>query len=387
VDAAGVTAEIATAEAWLLRAVSLARRGLFDVEPNPPVGCVLVRDGRVLAEGYHRVFGGPHAEVVALRRAGAAAAGATAYVTLEPCSTTGKTGPCTEALLAAGVRHVVVGCADPDPRHQGAGLSRLLAAGVAVDLVDLPEAAALLQRFTALLGRRRPWVVAKWAMSRDGAIAPAGRGRVAISGPASHALVQHWRSGLDALLVGVQTVLADDPLLTARGPAPPARVLHRVVLDPALRTPPAARVVTTTDRTPTWIVCDDGADPRRAEALSAAGALVLVVPRTEQWLHDVLGCLGRRGCRRVMVEGGSHTLTAFLAADLVDQISVFLAPQELGRDALPAVAGLPLAALPPDEVAAALRLRECRVSRSGRDVLLRGYRDRGGGDVAESGAA
>ena len=358
----------------LTRAVALARRGAFDVEPNPPVGCVLLKDGRVLAEGWHRDYGGPHAEVDALHVAGPAARGATAVVTLEPCSTTGKTGACTRALVAAGVAHVVVGAADPDPRHQGRGLEVLLAAGVHVDLVEQPEAAALLSRFRAALASDRPWVLAKWAMSRDGAIAPAGGGHAAISGPRSRDLVHHWRAHLDAILVGVGTVVADDPLLTARGALPPRRPLRRVVLDPALRIPPRSRLVLGAGEAPTWVACDTDADEAREHALREAGVIVLRVPRGPDWLRAVLVTLRLHGCRRGMVEGGSHTLASFLAADLVDQVAVFIAPRDLGRGAVPAVSGLPLAALSPHEVARALQLGECRVSRSGDDVLLRGYR-------------
>jgi diaminohydroxyphosphoribosylaminopyrimidine deaminase / 5-amino-6-(5-phosphoribosylamino)uracil reductase len=358
----------------LLRACALARRGAFDVEPNPMVGAVVYRDGELLGEGWHRAFGGPHAEVDALARAGSRARGATLAVTLEPCSTTGKTPPCTQAVLASGIARVVVGCADPDPRHQGRGLQQLLAAGVHVDLHELPEARALLVRFAAGLGSRRPHVLAKWAMTRDGAIAPAGGGRVQISSRASRELMHRWRAHVDAIVVGVNTVLADDPQLTARGVLHPARPLRRVVLDPSLRIPFGCRLIASASETPTWIFCADDASAPIEAALIAEGITVFRVPRGPDWLTGVFTMLRAQGCQRVMVEGGGHTLATCLAADLVDQAAIFMAPQLLGGQALSAVEGLSLASLSPHEVARALALADCRVSRSGTDTLLRGFR-------------
>jgi len=363
----------------VLRACALARRADGDVEPNPMVGCVLLKDGRVLAEGWHRAFGGPHAEVDALTRAGAAARGATACITLEPCSTHGKTPPCTEALLRAGIAHVVVGCADPDPRHQGRGLERLLAAGVTVDLLELPEAQALLARFRAFLGGRRPHVLAKWAMSRDGGLAPRGGERLQLSGRQSTDLVHRWRAHLDALIVGVNTVIVDDPLLTARGPHKPVRALRRVVLDPSLRMPLVCRLVATSHESPVWVLAAEDADPAREDALRSEGVMVFRVPRTGDahdptWLRGAFDLLRVQGCQRVMVEGGAHTLTTCLAADVVDQAAVFIAPMELGAEALRPLTGLPAAAVSPHEVARALKLHDCRVSRCGQDTLLRGFR-------------
>ncbi|HTE06669.1 MAG TPA: bifunctional diaminohydroxyphosphoribosylaminopyrimidine deaminase/5-amino-6-(5-phosphoribosylamino)uracil reductase RibD, partial [Planctomycetota bacterium] len=285
----------------LLRACALARRGAFDVEPNPMVGAVVCRDGELLGEGWHRAFGGPHAEVDALLRAGSRARGATLVVTLETCSTSGKTPPCTQAVLAAGIARVVVGSADPDPRHQGRGLQQLLAAGVHVDLVELPEARALLGRFAAGLGSRRPHVLAKWAMTRDGAIAPAGGGRAQISCRQSRELVHRWRAHVDAIVVGVNTVLADDPQLTARGALPGPRPLRRVVLDPSLRLPFGCRLIATASETPTWVFCADDASHPIETALVAEGLSVYRVPRGPDWLAGVFTMLRAQGCRRVMV--------------------------------------------------------------------------------------
>ena len=357
----------------MVRAEELALRGLGDVEPNPIVGAVVVADGRVVGEGWHQAFGGPHAEVVALRAAGEAARGATVHVTLEPCSTRGKTGPCTEALRDAGVARVVVGCVDPNPDHASRGLELLRDAGVAVELAHSAGSAALIRRFAAGLDRRRPWVIAKWAMSRDGGLAPADRSRRQLSGPAAAERVQAWRASLDAVVVGVGTVLADDPQLTYRGLAPSVRPLRRVVLDPRLRTPPAARLVTTGGETPSWIFAHDDADDSLAEALEVEGARVFRVPPGDDWTRAVLETLYLQGVRRLMVEGGSHTLGRFVTAGLVDQVAVFLTPVELGADALPAVEGLELAGADPGQLAQTLRLQDVRVEALGDDRLLQGF--------------
>ncbi|MGQ0552100.1 MAG: bifunctional diaminohydroxyphosphoribosylaminopyrimidine deaminase/5-amino-6-(5-phosphoribosylamino)uracil reductase RibD [Planctomycetota bacterium] len=368
----------------LARACALARRGLFEVEPNPPVGAVVLAgpgpdEGAVLGEGWHRAWGGAHAEVHALREAGSRARGATLCVTLEPCSTMGKTPPCTRAVLEAGIARVVVGSADPHPLHQGQGLELLLAAGVHIDLVDLPEAQALLARFRAGFTRRRPHVLAKWAMSRDGGLAPASGARAVLSSAESHALLHQWRAHLDAIVVGVNTVSADDPLLTARGPESPVRPLRRVVLDPSLRTPLTARLLATAGETPTWIYAMDGASRHQEERLVAAGARVVRIPREPDWLQGVFADLHLGGVGRCMVEGGAHTLNRCLAADVVDQVAIFIAPRELGPGALPAPfpappGGSAPGSLSPDEIVRALGLSECRISRSGVDTLVRGYR-------------
>jgi diaminohydroxyphosphoribosylaminopyrimidine deaminase/5-amino-6-(5-phosphoribosylamino)uracil reductase len=363
------------AEEALARACALARRGLGDVEPNPPVGAVVWNDGQVLGEGFHGCFGGSHAEVEALAAAGERSRGATLCVTLEPCSSKGKTPPCVDAVLAAGIARVLVGCADPDPRHQGRGLQRLLAAGVQVDLVDLPEARALIDRFGTSLARRRPHVIAKWAMSRDGAIAPPRNGHAIISCETSRDTVHRWRASLDAIVVGVGTVVADDPQLTARGSAPLLRPLRRVVLDPSLRTSPNCELVRTADETPTWIFAADDAREQDEDLLREAGVVVFRQPRGEGWLESVFATLHLQGCLRVMVEGGSHTLARCLVAGIVDQAAIFIAESALGEGALPAVEGLALRDLTPHEVAEALHLTDCRITRSGDDTLLRGFRE------------
>ncbi len=368
----------------LARACALARRALGDVEPNPPVGAVVVQDGTVVGEGWHQHYGGPHAEVYALRSAGARARGGTLYVSLEPCSTAGKTPACTEQVLAAAPARVVVGAVDPNPAHAGRGLEQLRAAGIAVVCVDDPECVALVERFARTLDRELPVVFAKWAMSRDGAIAPAGGKSVKLSAPASDERVHQWRAHLDGILVGVGTVLADDPLLTARGALESVRPLHRVVLDPRLRTPLDARVVTRADQAPTWIVCTAAAAAAAGDAFTERGVRLLalggagsesagdVVPPAD-FATEALRAVGRAGLGRIMVEGGARTLGWMFEASLVDQVAVLCCPVELGPGALPALPGYDLAGLAPEPLAGALGLVQWSVEASGPDTLLRGF--------------
>ena len=372
-------------------AEELAVRGRGDVEPNPVVGAVVLSGDEVVGRGWHRAFGGAHAEVEALLDAGDRARGATVCVTLEPCSTTGKTGACTDALLAAGVARVVVGCSDPAPQHAGRGLEFLRQAGVSVEAVDSKVSAELIAGFAETLGRRRPHVFAKWAMSIEGAIAPKDRQPTKLSGPEAQAMVHDWRASADAILVGVGTVLADDPRLTVRGDAVSLRPLRRVILDPHLRTPPACTVVSTALETPTWVMADEQADEQAAEALEKHGACVLRVPSGPNWTEAVLDALALQGVRRLLVEGGSYTLGRLMEARLVDQVATFLTPVCLGPEALPAVDGCSLSglALPDGEslsgsapaaqaaarrVAEKLRLQDIRVDQVGGDILLRGFR-------------
>lgn len=372
-------------------AEELAVRGSGDVEPNPVVGAVVLADAEVIGRGWHRAFGGAHAEVEALSDAGDRARGATVCVTLEPCSTTGKTAPCTEALLAAGVARVVVGCLDPAPQHEGRGLAKLRESGVSVEVVDSKVSAELIAGFAGSLGRRRPHVIAKWAMSIEGAIAPKDREPTTLSGPEAHAMVHHWRASADAILVGVGTVLADDPRLTVRGDAVSLRPLRRVILDPHLRTPPGCTVASTAMETPTWVMADEQADEQAAEALEKHGVCVLRIPSGPNWTEAVLDALALQGVRRLLVEGGSYTLGRLMEKGLVDQVAAFLTPVCLGPDALPAVDGCPLSGLARPEgealpgavpgaqtaarrVAERLRLQNVRIDRVGDDVLLRGFR-------------
>jgi diaminohydroxyphosphoribosylaminopyrimidine deaminase/5-amino-6-(5-phosphoribosylamino)uracil reductase len=313
------------------RALELAGRGLGCVEPNPMVGCVLIRHGMVVGEGYHRQFGGPHAEIEALRIAGERARGSTAYVTLEPCCHTGKTGPCTRALIEAGVVRVIAAMRDPFPRVAGGGFAELNAAGIVVEEGLLAEHATLLN--AAYLKRLRtglPWVIAKWAMTLDGKIAAHTGDSQWISGEASRALVHELRGRVDAILVGGGTAKRDDPLLTAR-PAGPRTAL-RVVLDTKAHLAGESQLLRTAREVPLLAVVGSAASAQDRERLRAAGAEVFVVHNTDhqQRIHEVLAELSRRDCTNVLVEGGSRVLGSLLDGNMIDEVYAFVAPKLIG---------------------------------------------------------
>ena len=320
-------------QSMMRRTLALAKKGEGRVEPNPMVGCVIVRDGSVIGEGYHRRFGGPHAEIEALRSCPRNPRGATVYVSLEPCCHQGKTPPCTDALIQAGVARVVTPFCDPNPLVHGAGLRRLRAAGITVTSgVLADEAGEVLAPFLTCVRLGRPYVIAKWAQSLDGQlITPPGESK-RISCEASRRAVHRLRARVDAVLVGVGTVLADDPLLTARGLAL-RRPAVRVVLDGRLRIPVSARIVASARTTPTLIFTT----PRAAKTKKAAGLLgkgVEVIACRAKGGRLVFGdCLSRlahRGVTNLLVEGGPTVLHAMLKARLVDEVRLFLAPKIIG---------------------------------------------------------
>jgi diaminohydroxyphosphoribosylaminopyrimidine deaminase/5-amino-6-(5-phosphoribosylamino)uracil reductase len=314
------------------RAIEIARRGEGRVEPNPMVGAVIVSAaGEVVGEGFHDRFGGPHAEVVALAAAGAAARGGTLFVTLEPCCHHGKTPPCTDAILAAGLRRVVVAAGDPFPAVAGGGVAALRAAGVIVETgVCETEARRLTSPFRTLVTQGRPWVIAKWAASLDGFLAaPSGDDRW-ISSPESRAIVHELRGRVDAILVGIGTALADDPLLTAR-PEGPRRPL-RIVLDSAARLPFESQLVRTAREWPLLVATGPAADAGRVAALEAAGAEVWrsASENHATRLRELLQELGKRRHTNLLVEGGAAILESFFREGLVDEVWSFTAAKVLG---------------------------------------------------------
>jgi diaminohydroxyphosphoribosylaminopyrimidine deaminase / 5-amino-6-(5-phosphoribosylamino)uracil reductase len=324
---------------WMARALELARRGLGETNPNPMVGCVLVKRGRVVGEGWHRRAGGPHAEVQALRAAGGAARGATAYVTLEPCAHQGRTPPCAPALLLAGVRRVVAALRDPNPVVNGRGLASLRRAGLEVAVgVGADEAAALNDRFVIAAGLGRPFVMLKAAMTLDGRIATAAGESKWITAAPLRRRARALRRLHDGVAVGVGTVLADDPLLL---PEPRTRrPFHRVVFDSRLRTPLRSRLVSSARDSPLWIVTTEAAAGR--EALEERGVRVLAAPAQDGHvdLARALAALRAEGLWSLMVEGGSDLLGALLAVRLFDQVALFRAPLLLGgRQSRPAFGG------------------------------------------------
>jgi diaminohydroxyphosphoribosylaminopyrimidine deaminase/5-amino-6-(5-phosphoribosylamino)uracil reductase len=335
------------------RALALAARGEGETNPNPMVGCVIVRAGRIVGEGYHRRAGEAHAEVVALAQAGPRARGATLYVNLEPCSHHGRTPPCAPRLVEAGLRRVVVAMRDPNPAVNGRGLALLRRAGLAVRLGVLKQAAQRLnERFARAAVLARPFVLLKAALTLDGRIAtPRGESKW-ITSPAQRREARRLRRLHDAVLVGIGTALADDPLLL---PQPAVhRPFHRVVLDGRLRLPPSSRLARSARRAPVIVLCRQ-ADPRRRRRLEALGVRVLRGPQRggRVSLAWALRTLRRLGIWSLMVEGGSEVLGAFLAEGLCDQVALFRAPLLMGgRDSLPAFGGRG-----PRRLAQALRLQ------------------------------
>jgi diaminohydroxyphosphoribosylaminopyrimidine deaminase/5-amino-6-(5-phosphoribosylamino)uracil reductase len=326
-------------QAFMALAVELAARGQYSTSPNPCVGCVLVKDGMVIAEGYHRRAGGPHAEADALARAGASARGATAYVSLEPCNHHGRTPACSEALIAAGVARVVYALDDPNPRVAGAGAARLRAAGIEVMSGVGAEAAAHLNRgFFQRMRHGRPRVRIKLGMSIDGGAALADGSSQWITSPASRADVQRLRAESCAIVTGIGTLLADDPSLNVRDPrfAMQGRQPHRVVLDRYLRTPPDARLLALPGET--WIFCGQ-------DALSAAGPLLAAGARVETLplvdgridLDALLERLGELEINELLVESGPRLAGAFIAARCFDELVLYIAPKILGLTARPAL--------------------------------------------------
>jgi diaminohydroxyphosphoribosylaminopyrimidine deaminase/5-amino-6-(5-phosphoribosylamino)uracil reductase len=315
------------------RALELARRGLYTTDPNPRVGCVLVRGEEVIGEGWHVRAGGPHAEINALRAAGGRAVGATAYVTLEPCCHHGRTPPCTEALIAAGIRRVVAAMEDPNPRVGGAGLKALQDAGIEVRSgVLAAEAERLNPGFAMRMREGRPWVRSKLAMSLDGGTAMASGESRWITGEAARRDVHRWRALSSAIMTGVGTVLADDPSLTVRlgeDESGSSRQPLRVILDTHLRTPPGARLLGMPGET---LILNGVPDRHREARLVRNGVSVITLPMNGSRLDlaAVMGYLGRMEINEVHLEAGATLSGALLAAGWVDELLVYLAPHLLG---------------------------------------------------------
>jgi diaminohydroxyphosphoribosylaminopyrimidine deaminase/5-amino-6-(5-phosphoribosylamino)uracil reductase len=331
-------AERATAPddgAWMRRALALAERGWGQTAPNPMVGAVVVRDGVAVGEGWHTRFGESHAEVEALRSAGERARGATLYVTLEPCNHHGNTPPCTDAILGTGVRRVVAAAADPNPVARG-GADRLRSEGVEVAIGTEESAARELNAaFFHALSSDRPFVRLKLALSLDGALADATRAPGWLSGHEARAEVHRLRAGSDAVAVGIGTALADDPLLTVRGFAPPRVAPVRIVFDTSARLPLDSKLVRSAREAPVLLVCW-APDPTHAASLEHAGVELLHAPS----LSHSLRALRARGIRSLLVEGGAALASAFLQEAQVDRLIIFRAPILLGGESLNAFGGM-----------------------------------------------
>lgn len=333
---------MSTDREWMERALVLAVRGLGEVWPNPAVGAVLVRGGKIVGEGWTQRGGRPHAEAVALAAAKAAARGATLYVTLEPCAHHGKTPPCAEAVIAAGVVRVVASIEDPDPRVSGQGFAMLRSAGIPVEVGEGAVAAREINLgFLTRLAEGRPMVTAKLATSLDGRIATHTGESQWITGEAARQEGHRLRADHDAIMVGVATAMADDPTLSVRVAGAEHRKPVRIVVDSRLRLSLTSKLVMTAGDIPTWIMTLPGNDPLRVRAFAELGVEVLDVPPEEVGRPDIaaaLRILGERGLTRLLVEGGGRLIASLLAAGMIDRLVWFRAPIVIGGDGIPGAA-------------------------------------------------
>jgi diaminohydroxyphosphoribosylaminopyrimidine deaminase/5-amino-6-(5-phosphoribosylamino)uracil reductase len=366
---------------FLLQAAQEALKGKGRVEPNPRVGALVVKEGAVIARGYHARYGGPHAEIQALRKAGGKAKGATLYITLEPCSSRGKTPPCTEAILRAGLSRVVVGAIDPNPAHEGAGLELLEKAGLQVLHIQDEVCEALLEDFRQYLEGRRPYVILKWATTLDGRIATRTGSSQWISGEKSREEVHRLRGHVDGIMVGSGTAVKDDPHLNCRLKRMPLTPV-RIVLDPMLEVPEDAFLLRSAGARsdedgyklgPVMVFTQADASEAKLKRLRDRGVEVTCLEASPNsrsaFLEEALVALRDRGIHRLLVEGGSFLYTAFIEARLVDQLEAYVAPKLVGgHDALSPVEGEGIASMD-----AAVRLADVKSRRSGEDIWIRGF--------------
>jgi diaminohydroxyphosphoribosylaminopyrimidine deaminase/5-amino-6-(5-phosphoribosylamino)uracil reductase len=340
------------------RALELARLGRGYTAPNPIVGAVVVKNDQIIGEGYHEKAGGPHAEIIALRKAGDAAGGATMYVTLEPCDHHGRTPPCTTAIIESGVRRVVAAIEDPNP-ESGSGAAKLRSAGITVDIgLGRDEAFEMNAGWLTSFSSDRPWVTLKLAVSLDGAIADGKRSTSRFTGASALAEVHAMRAASGAIAVGVATAIADDPLLTARTDPPPARQPIRLIFDRSARLPASSRLARTARDVPTVLVTDSRA--RLSPELVATGVEAMPAKDIAEALHS----LRKRGVTSLLVEGGAGLAASFLASGCVDRLVIFHAPIIFGAGALGAFSGVASHNLPH-----APRFRHLRTTSFGDDLM------------------
>ncbi|MFB0528172.1 MAG: bifunctional diaminohydroxyphosphoribosylaminopyrimidine deaminase/5-amino-6-(5-phosphoribosylamino)uracil reductase RibD [bacterium] len=356
---------------FMHKAIALARKGSFRVSPNPKVGCVLVKKGKIISQGSHQHFGGRHAEINALREAGVRAKGSTMYINLEPCRHYGKTPPCTEAIIEAGVKKVVVGMVDPNPLVNGKGLRKLKAKGIKIKLGLLREECVKLNEpYIKYITRGLPFVILKSAMSLDGKIATPSGDSKWITSEASRKYAKALRSQVDAILVGIDTVLKDNPgLLSSHSKKRPIRV----VLDSHLRIPLDARVLDS--RAPTIVVTQKGVDKKRMENLEARGVEVLRIPRWRKHpqrgldLKFLMKKVAKRGVISILIEGGGKINASALEMGLVDKVLFFIAPKIVGgEDAITPVEGKGI-----NRIGEAVKLKDTKIKKFGDDILFEGY--------------
>ena len=364
----------------MLRAIELARRGEGLVEPNPMVGCLIVRDGQIVGEGWHQRFGGLHAEIEALEAAGERARGGTMYTTLEPCCHHGKTPPCVERIIPAGLARIVVAQRDPFPQVAGGGLKQLAEANIDVELgLCEDEARELNAPYLKLIEKGRPWIIAKWAMTLDGKISTRSGYSKWISSPASRRVGHALRARVDGIMIGRRTAELDDPLLTARlgegaevetQNVKPSRVATRIIVDSMARLASFSQLVKTAREVPTLIAAGPDADESDLRRLAAAGCEVLpfAAPTQFERLIQLLEELGRRKMTNVLVEGGAQLIGSLLDARQIDEVHVFIAPKIFGGQKATA----PIAGAGVEQVADALHLIKPVAELLGSDVYIRG---------------
>lgn len=368
------TAEFTKAdEQYMKEALRLARRGLGRTSPNPAVGAVIVRDGKVIAGGYHKRAGEAHAEINALAGLkGLARPGDALYVTLEPCNHHGRTPPCTEAILERGIKRVVVGMRDPNPKVTGGGCEYLAAKGVAVETGLLEEGCRRLNEgYIKLVTSGRPFVIAKTALTLDGWTATSAGHSRWITGEASRQFVHRLRDRVDAVMVGVETVLADDPALTTRLTTGKGKNPIRIILDTTLRTPPRAKALAHTDASMTWIAVGDDVPDPRLESRVAEGVSFLRCPKRDGRidLPALMDRLGEKSIASLLLEGGSTVMGAMLRERLIDKFYIFKAPKLLGGgDGIPMVSGPGVKSMHE-----AIGIDRLKIRRFGEDVLFEGY--------------
>ncbi len=354
----------------MLEALELASRGKGKVEPNPMAGALIIKEGRVVGRGYHQVFGGNHAEVNAINEAREAASGAIMYVTLEPCVHFGKTPPCTKAIIAAGIERVIVAAIDPNPQVSGKGVEELRRAGIEVELgLCREEARRLNAPYFKFQERGLPYFIAKWAMTLDGKIATASGESKWITGEEARSLVHLLRGEVEGVMIGINSVLKDDPLLTCRIEG--GRNPRRIVVDSRLRLPIESRIVQTARESEVLVATTASAPPERREAIEKAGCKVMILPAKEGKVDvlELARSLRSIPLRSILIEGGSKLLGSMFEARLIDKVEVFIAPKLLGgKEAKGPIGGKGIA-----KILEAVSLSGVKVERIGEDLFIEGY--------------
>ena len=356
----------------MAEALRLAKKGWGFTSPNPMVGAVIVKDNHIVGRGYHQAYGGPHAEVNAIYDAGKKSQGATLYVTLEPCNHTGKTPPCTQAILSAGIRKVIVAMQDPNPNVSGQGSQYLIQNGIEVEGgINEIEARQLNESYIKFITCNCPFIIIKCAATLDGRIATSTGDSKWISGPLSRSYVHHLRHGVDAIMVGIETIRKDNPSLTTRLDHMKGVDPTRIILDTHLSIPLDAKVLSIASRAQTWVVCGHGVDQTKKAAIIQKGAKVIESDQRQGRidLGKLVSQLAQKQISSILIEGGGQVIGAALAAGIVDKLCFFYAPKILGGDD-----GIPICSgTGPQMMDDSVKVRRINVHRFDDDVMIEGY--------------